>query len=369
VSDNLADTRSADPLRRRAEARLRVNSDDIANMSPAEVKRLVYELQVHQMELAVQNEDLQQAQRELSLARDRYRSLYEFAPVGYLALNADRHIVEANLTAESLLGVDRIELIGKHLGDWIHPSAEDDFHRHMMWVSQSHEPQSCELALKRPDGAQTFCRLDSRQREDGTPGFWITLISVTSRILAEEEAEQAKARYEEIVETASGGIWMVDPGAKTTFVNPHMANMLGYTREELLGRSAFELVVDDELDQAHREFEVRKNRDGGEIVEFRFWHKDGSVVHALVNTINLRNPDGSLRGMLATLTDITERKQAQMELNLRVEELRKANDELSRFNQAAVNRELRMIELKKEINELCAQAGLPRRYPLEFEDS
>jgi PAS domain S-box-containing protein len=211
--------------------------------------------------------------------------------------------------------------------------------------------------------------LDSRRREDGAPGFWITLTDITARVQAEQEAAEARARYEEIVESASGGIWMVDPGAKTTYVNPHMASMLGYTREELLGRSAFELVVDDELDQAHREFEVRKNRDGGEIVEFRFRRKDGSIVHALVNTINLRNPDGSLRGMLATLTDITERKQAQMELGLRMEELRKANDELSRFNQAAVNRELRMIELKKEINELCAQAGLPRRYPLEFEDS
>ena len=66
--------------------------------------------------------------------------------------------------------------------------------------------------------------------------------------------------------------------------------------------------------------------------------------------------------------DITELKRAQEELQRQLAELEQANAELERFNRAAVDRELRMIELKKEVNALCERAGLPRRYPLEFEN-
>jgi hypothetical protein len=76
---------------------------------------------------------------------------------------------------------------------------------------------------------------------------------------------------------------------------------------------------------------------------------------------------GDVVEWVGTCIDITERKQAEAELKRRVEELSEANEELRRFTQASAGRELRMIEMKKEINELCARAGLPRRYSLDFE--
>jgi len=76
--------------------------------------------------------------------------------------------------------------------------------------------------------------------------------------------------------------------------------------------------------------------------------------------------DGVIDGIVVTLIDITFRKRAEDEIRQRAEELRSSNEELARFTGASVGRELRMIELKREVNELCLQAGLSPRYPLDF---
>ncbi len=80
----------------------------------------------------------------------------------------------------------------------------------------------------------------------------------------------------------------------------------------------------------------------------------------------VRDAQGKVIGGIAVTVDVTERKRNEDEIRRRVDELKAANDELNRFNRVAVDRELRMIELKKQVNELCARAGLPQRYDLEL---
>ena len=95
---------------------------------------------------------------------------------------------------------------------------------------------------------------------------------------------------------------------------------------------------------------------------------DGSRITVVVNIRPLKTAQGEITGAINCFYDITQRKQAEEALAQSHAELRSHAEELSRFNRAAVGRELRMIELKKEINELCRRHGESARYPLEFEE-
>ena len=95
-------------LRSEALQRLRDGRPSVEQMPERDVKALLHELEIHHVELQVQNEELSRAQQQLAEARDEYRDLYEYAPAGYLTLDPEGRIVQANLAATRLFGVERI---------------------------------------------------------------------------------------------------------------------------------------------------------------------------------------------------------------------------------------------------------------------
>jgi PAS domain-containing protein len=108
-------------LRRRAEDRLRERprnrrSTAVVPKSDADAKRLLHELQVHQIELGMQNTELRQARDELEVTLDNYTDLYDFAPSGYFTLAATGAILQANLTGATLVGIERSRLVGQSFG-------------------------------------------------------------------------------------------------------------------------------------------------------------------------------------------------------------------------------------------------------------
>ena len=113
IMDDKRRPRDYENLRREAEDRLRSGYvSGAGQMSEADVRSLLHELQVHQIELEMQNEELQRAKMEAEDAARKYSDLYDFAPISYLTLDEDHKVIEANLAAEQMLGVPRSELIG-----------------------------------------------------------------------------------------------------------------------------------------------------------------------------------------------------------------------------------------------------------------
>ena len=112
-------------LRQRAEDMVRVSPTDLASMTDHDIQRLVYELQIHQVEMELQNDELRAIQLELASSRDRFSNLYDFAPVGYLTLDNAGVILEANLTAASLLGVKRAKLLGSKFSRFVVPDSQE----------------------------------------------------------------------------------------------------------------------------------------------------------------------------------------------------------------------------------------------------
>ena len=138
-------------LRRRAEERLRGRPTKERVEATDQVLRLIHELQVHQIELEIQNEDLRRARDELEASVTRYSELYDFAPVSYVTLDARGTILEINLVGAALLGKDRAHLVGQRLASWVTPPTRQALDG-LLARLQREERASCDFALIGPNG-------------------------------------------------------------------------------------------------------------------------------------------------------------------------------------------------------------------------
>ncbi len=143
----------------------------------------------------------------------------------------------------------------------------------------------------------------------------------------EHALRESRERYRLIVETANEGIWQVDEESRTTFVNQKMAEMLGYTVDEMIGQTPYAFM--DEKWRKVAEVNMQGRRQGirGQF-EYKFQRKDGTDLWAIVNAFPIFRDDCSNAGVIGMLNDITERKRSEDELALRAQLLDSVNDSI-----------------------------------------
>src|SRR5881275_479604 len=134
---------------------------------------------------------------------------------------------------------------------------------------------------------------------------------ITERKLQEQAVQAAAERYRNIIETTSEGVWMIDADHRTTYVNARMAEMLGYTVEEMLGRPVADFVREERRDPLETGLERQGLTDQREVCCVR---KDGSEMWGLLSGSPLTDGSGAYGGALAMISDITERKRAEEQL-------------------------------------------------------
>ncbi|MBF0525999.1 MAG: response regulator [Deltaproteobacteria bacterium] len=139
---------------------------DLEPLPPKAVQQLLHELQVHQIELEMQNDELRRTQTELEASQTRYFDLYDLAPVGYLTTDEKGLILEANLTGAELLGVPRNQLPNQPLSRFIVPDDQDTYYHHRRKLFGTGEPQTCNLKMVRRDGTLFGARLRTTVSRD-----------------------------------------------------------------------------------------------------------------------------------------------------------------------------------------------------------
>ena len=182
-------------LRRRAEEQLAVTEVPPEDLSPDEAARLIHELRVHQIELEMQNEDLRLSEASLEESRSRYADLYDFAPVGYLTLDEQGAIVEANLTAATMLGRERSKLLNFYFAYFL---TDDDRRvlRQMLNNGQDPRERRGEVHIKDGSGGTRVMLLDvlSLQDAEGRERHRLAMTDITGRKEAEEARRESAER-------------------------------------------------------------------------------------------------------------------------------------------------------------------------------
>ncbi len=294
------------------------NSELAVGSSDADIRKLLHDLQVHQIELEMQNAALQETGVRIEADREHYTDLYELAPAGYLTLDCSGAIRQCNLSASRLLGAAREELKKTRLSAFMTGSSLSPFNGFMTRVFESRGEHSITVAVQ-PLPAVPPIHLHLTALLD-TVGETCRVAMIDVSTLKRNEDN-----YRLMHESLRDGFVRTDLETRILEFNQPFAELLGFTAEELARLTLVELTPD-----AWRAADDRILREQifpqgySEVYETAYRAKDGRVVPVELRTYLSRDVAGRASGLWSSVRDISERKRIEQELTRQAEELRES---------------------------------------------
>jgi diguanylate cyclase (GGDEF)-like protein/PAS domain S-box-containing protein len=294
-------------LRRQAERQLVTKS--VLKTTPAiDETGLLHELMVHQIELEMLNENLRHAQAELETSKARYFDLYQMAPVAYLTVSEQNLILEANLKATQLLGMQGKALIAQPLTRFIAFTDQDIFHFYRHALIKTHESQTFELDMIKPDG-DVFCvrmQMNQAVEVDSQPAFRIIIHDISQQKAKDQYLRQAAAMFE----TAREGVMVTDDKMRILVVNRAFSELTGYQADEVLSQTP-RLLKSGRQDAAfYSNMWTQINTTGywqGEIWNRR---KNGEIYPQMLSISAVRNEYNQVTHFVGVFSDMSQLKDA-----------------------------------------------------------
>jgi PAS domain S-box-containing protein len=291
------------------------------------MRMALHELRVHQIELEMQNEELRRAQEELEASRARYFDLYDMAPVGYCTLSEKGLILEANLTAATLLGVPRSALVARPIAQFILKEDQDIYYLHRKQLFETGRPQACDLRMVRAGATLFWARLEATAAKDpdGSPVCRATMNDITERKRAEEELLVKNYVFEASLTANS----IADLGGTLIQANEAFLCVWGYPgKDEVIGKPISHFFTNPREAGA---IVTTLNKTGKMEGDFTAKKKDGSTFDAHFTGTILLDAGGKKIGYQSSVLDITDRKRAEDKIHGVLAELDRSNKDLQQF--------------------------------------
>ena len=309
-------------LRQRAEAQSSEREKRTAPVpaAQADTQRLVHELQVHQIELEMQNEELMQARTETEAALRQYADLYDFAPVGYFTLGRDGIISRVNLAGASLLGVERQKLVKRRLGVFVHARSLTALSTFLDRVFTSGKNEACEIELSKDGAAPLWVRIEATTESAERTACRLVMMDMTERKQAEEALRESERQMNALVTSLDDIVFEFDD--QGTYLNVWAADesLLAQPKEQLLGKRIADILGEEN----GRPFAdaVRRVMAGGQSESIEYPLDIPGGKHWFVARINpILAQDRSVQSASMLIRDITERRQAAERIQIQLEHL------------------------------------------------
>lgn len=261
----------------------------------------------------------QVAERAAALqeSEQRFRNAFEMATVGMCQISPTGKFLEVNPSLCRTLGYSHSELLNLKVDAITHPAdrkKDRNYQRQLLAGEIAYYHFQKRYLHKSGTIIWAEVGVSLVRDRHGKPLYTIAQIQdITEQKKAMEALAKSEERYRWIVETSNQGIWAIDKLGKTTFVNPKMAEMLGYSIRAMVGKSLFNFMDAESRTCAisnvkHYGEEVRQK------VDVKFRRKDGSSLWAIFSTTEILDEGGEYQGALGMITDITERKQGERKI-------------------------------------------------------
>jgi len=226
-------------IRQKAEKLMKKKPSGITSQpSEADVRKLIHELEVYQVELEIQNEELKRIKdNEVEFANNKYIELYDSSPSGYFTLSKTDTIIDLNLTGAEMLGDERSNLRNCRFGFFVSSDSKRNFSRFLENIFSDRTKESCEVTLKIENNLPIYVHLTGIATADNEQCL-VTTVDITERMKAEItltntliEAE----RFRETLDHVSSYIYMKDTQSRYTYANRSTLDLFGCSLEELVG--------------------------------------------------------------------------------------------------------------------------------------
>ena len=302
-------------LRQKAEELLdkkSINTDK--HFTDIEIFKLVHELDVHQIELEILNEELNSAKLKAEVEAEKYANLYNFAPSGYFTLSKEGVITELNFKGATLIGKERLLLVNKRFALFIPDESKPIFNLFLEKIFESKTRQTCEILLSTISEIPTFINLTGIVDENDNQCL-ITMVDISQRKKAEEETKINEEKYRTLFETNRDSItiFRIDSeGNLGNFIeaNPATTEIFGYSKKELLTMNINDVETIHEQEKNSR---IKILQSEGKVAfETVIKGKNGIDRNVEIETVLINY--GNEPAVMNITRDITERKHIKQQL-------------------------------------------------------
>ena len=317
-----------------------------------------------------------QVENRIKESEEKLRNFVEFTPLGIWCFQPEKPVdinisedqmiaaffnstcIECNDTYASMMGVSKEEILGLKLSDAM-PNTDENRDYLRTFIKKGFKLSGGVSRELTKDGKEKYFSnsMVAVIKNSKLINAWGTQTDVTEHKQAEEALRESEEKFKEMANLLPQIVYEIDVNGNLTFVNEEVFESFGYSKEEYKkGFNVLQILIPEDKDRAKENIKnMLLGKDVGNN-EYTVLRKDGSKISVLIYSsviIKMNKPVG-LRGLIV---DITERKQAE-------EKLKSQNKELQMFNDIVVGRELKMIELKKEINKLLEKSGEKPKYKI-----
>jgi diguanylate cyclase (GGDEF)-like protein/PAS domain S-box-containing protein len=303
---------SMDELRELARKRFLGRTASSAKvLSVAEAQHLFEELEIHQIELELQNEHLNTTRMQLESALTQSNEFNDFAPVGIFSLDAAGAITKLNLAGASLLGRERARLLGSRLGLFVADTDRPQFNALLAQATNSGDVQSGELTFANKGPLVSHVQIKVAAL-GSAQGWQIILADITERRLAEEQLRASEERWKLALEAAGDGVWDWNVVTGEQVFSRRFEQLYGFANNEYghhLDDWVSRIHPDDRARVISEHQECLSGKTASIFIEFRGQCKDGSWKWVLSRgAVVSRSSDGKALRMIGTHVDISKQK-------------------------------------------------------------
>jgi two-component system, cell cycle sensor histidine kinase and response regulator CckA len=286
---------------------------------PAEVStQLIFDHGVPYVQgIARDISDRKKAEQDALIQKSYLQELFENAPEAIVILDVNDHVQRVNREFTAMFGYTAAESVGKQVRELIVPAELDDESQFFSETTAHGGTVSRETRRRKKDGSFIDVSVLGTPIRVGTDqlGVYAIYRDITGRKQAEEAVRRNEQHYRTVIENATDIISILDGNGNVLFTSPSITHLLGYRREELIGRSGFTLIHPEDVARVQKNFSDEWKGVDLDAIVIRLRHRDGHYIHFEAAANRPRDEDARLsEQMVVILRDITERMNAERAL-------------------------------------------------------